>query len=85
MGVLVLVVLSVVVELVVVVEVGLELVLVMAGIGPVIVGPTTGAGACVEVHALTPSEPSAATDTAPSRRRRASAETERHPRPIPRC
>ena len=46
-----------------------------------VIGPVVGAGA--EVHA--PSEPSTATDIAPSRSRRASGEAERHPEHIPCC
>jgi len=65
-----------VVEAVLVVLVLGEEVLVEAGTVPVV-----GAGA--EVHA--PSEPSAATDIAPSRSRRASGEAERHPEHIPCC
>ncbi|MEI6402502.1 MAG: hypothetical protein WCP59_09970 [Actinomycetota bacterium] len=85
-------VVEVVVEAVLVV-----LVLVEAGTVPVVVGPTTGVevdggvawvigrivGAGVEVHAPMPSEPSAATDTAPSRIRRAHCQAERRQKHIP--
>ena len=85
-------VVEVVVEAVLVV-----LVLVEARTVPVVVGPTTGVevagavpwvigpivGAGVEVHALTNSEPSAATDTAPSRIRRAHCQAERRQNHIP--
>ena len=87
----------VVVVAVVVVAVLVVLVLVEAGTVPVVVGPTTGVevdggvawvigpivGAGVEVHELTNSEPSAATDTTPSQGRRASREAERRPKAIP--
>ena len=82
---------------VVVVAVLVVLMLVEAGTVPVVVGPTTGVevdggvawvigpivGAGVEVHELTNSEPSAATDTTPSQGRRASREAERRPKAIP--
>jgi hypothetical protein len=87
----------VVVEAVLVGEVLVVEVLVEAGTVPVVVGPTTDVevdggvagvigpvvGAGAEVHA--PSEPSTATDIAPSRSRRASGEAERHPEHIPCC
>jgi hypothetical protein len=90
-GVLVVVV-EVVVEAVLVV-----LMLVEAGTVPVVVGPTTGVevagpvawvigpivGAGVEVHALTNSDPSAATDTTPSHGRRASRGAERRSKANP--
>jgi hypothetical protein len=48
-----------------------------------VIGPIVGA--CVEAQALTNSEPSAATDIAPSRHRRAHGEAERRPKQITCC
>jgi hypothetical protein len=66
----------VVVEAVLVVLVLGEEVLVETGTVPIV-------GACVEAQAL--SEPSAATDIAPSRHRRAHGEAERRPKQITCC
>ena len=74
-------------------------VVVEAGTVPFVVGPTTDVevdggvawvigpivGACVEAQALTNNEPSAATDIAPSRHRRAHGEAERRPKQITCC
>ena len=48
-----------------------------------VIGPIVGA--CVEAQALTNNEPSAATDVAPSRHRRAHGEAERRPKQITCC
>ena len=48
-----------------------------------VIGPIVGA--CVEAQALTNNEPSAATDIAPRRHRRAHGEAERRPKQITCC